>query len=134
MRDDPEHRLQVAVAKYLKYALPSEILWTSTLNGAYLTQRQRTKMAESGLRRGIPDIIITVPGRGVFMIELKSDKGTLSAEQKLYRDALQPLGRWALARSLEEVEAAITVFGIVPKVSLRNANRYSFDSVTTEGE
>lgn len=121
MRDDPEHRFQVAVATYFKYALPPDILWTATLNGAYLTINQRVRMKASGLRPGIADLLLVHNGR-VLMLELKSKIGTLSADQKAYRDALGE--NYITAQTIEEVEGALIGWGITPRCEITKANRY----------
>lgn len=123
-RDDPEYRFQCDVAKYLTWALPPEILWTATLNGLYRTPKQRTDMADAGLRPGIPDLVFVLPGRGTKMIELKSDTGSLMTEQKCYRDALGP-DNWALCRTLENVRDALISWGVTPLCEIGKANRYA---------
>lgn len=53
---------------------------------------------------GIPDILGCINGR-LFAIEVKSEKGALSVEQKRWRDdILREGGAWVCARSLEEVQ------------------------------
>ena len=122
-RDDPEHKLQCAVAEYLTYSLPPDILWTATLNGAHLGVSQRVKMKAAGLRPGIADIVLAGRSGRVAMIELKVEKRPLSGEQKAWATAL---GRfWATCRSLEDVEAALVQFGITPRCSIEKANRYA---------
>lgn len=120
--NDPEHKFQVAVATYFKYALPPDVLWTATLNGAYLTMNQRVRMKASGLRPGIADLLLVHNGR-VLMLELKSKIGSLSKEQRDYRDALGPA--YIVARTLEEVEAALIGWSIQPTCTIGSANRYA---------
>jgi hypothetical protein len=125
--DDPEHKLQVAVATYLKWALPDDVLSTASMAGARMGHTTRAKARAAGQTRGWPDIML-MPTDGVCrFIELKApDNGTLTAEQRGFRDHCARSNRmvWALARSLEEVERALIAFGITPRVSWRHANRY----------
>jgi hypothetical protein len=125
--NNEEHRLQVAVATYLRYALPPRILWTSTLNGEFMHTVQRAKAKAAGRRAGVPDLLFVLPGGRCCFIELKAARGVLSEEQKLYRDALG--SNWALARTLEDVEAALIGWGITPLCEIGKANRYSLDGI-----
>lgn len=116
-RSNPEHALQVSVKQFLILALPPQIEWTSSLAGAHLGPAQRSKMKASGLRPGFPDLVFIIRRRA-YWIELKSDVGVLSADQRRVLDALHPES-WAVCRSVDDVAAALTKWG----VELR---RYSF--------
>lgn len=121
--DNPEARLQKSVVEYLTFALPPDILWTATLNGIPMTMNARNKAKAQGLRPGIADIVLVIPGRGARMLELKSDAGRLSAEQKDWAAAMRSW--WVTARDLETVEAALRGWGIVPRYPISQANRYA---------
>lgn len=107
---NPEAKLQATVVQYLKLALPADVLWTATLNGISMTMFARTKAKAQGMRPGISDLIVVIPGKGARFIELKSDVGRLSDEQKEWAAALRSW--WATCRSVEEVADALTSWGI----------------------
>ncbi len=109
-RTNPEHALQVQVAQYLRFCLPPEIEWTSSLAGAYLGPSQRSKMKASGLRPGWPDIQLCIRRR-IHFIELKSDAGVLSVDQKRVLAALHP-DAWRVCRNLDEVVRALVDWGV----------------------
>lgn len=119
----PEADLQKAVAAYLRLALPrsSGIFWSATMNGTRLpTEAARRRAKEQGLNAGVPDLVFIVirpvPGLSVgdtYWLELKAPQGgALTPEQKeIITHALYPHGRGAVARSIEQVEAALTAWG-----------------------
>lgn len=123
--DDPEHRFQVSVIRYLQYALPPEYLFTANAAGVRVSMNVAVKMKAAGVRRGWPDIQILFPSAVTRYLELKADTG-LSQEQRDFRDACKATGRdiWALCRTLEQVEAALIRWGIKPKCGVDAANRY----------
>lgn len=134
-RETPEADLQERVVRYLTYALPREIEWTATLSGAHLGQNQRMMAKRTGLRRGLSDFILLAPARGAFFLEVKPPKGQRSGagQHRQYRGLTEDQQRWAntagnrwrTCHSLEEVEAAITYWGMTPRCSIEQANRYA---------
>lgn len=109
-RQNPELALQIAVARFLSLALPTDVEWTASLSGAHLGPAQRSKMKASGLRPGFPDLMM-IFRRRTYYIELKAEKGVLSSDQKRVLAALHP-DCWAVCRSLDEVVAALTRWGV----------------------
>ena len=120
-RANPEAVLQKAVVEYFEFALPPEILWTATLNGHPMTMFARNKARAQGMRAGIADLVLVIPGRGARFIELKSDVGRLSPEQKAWAAALRSW--WVTCRDLPSVEAALISWGIEPRYPVARANR-----------
>lgn len=49
---------------------------------------------QMGMRKGVPDLVLPIPMRGFhgLYIEMKTEKGRLSAEQKRWADALKTFG------------------------------------------
>lgn len=132
-RQTPEADFQAAVVEYLTWALPERVLWTATLNGAYLSAKQRMKMKEAGMRRGISDIVLVDPGRGAFFLECKPPPGKglhkrwLTPEQQQWCNALDK--RWQTCTSLESVEQALLIWGIKPTRPIERAHRYDVDGL-----
>lgn len=137
-RAHPEEDLQGTVVIYLTYALPKEIEWTATLSGAHLGDNQRAKAKRTGLRRGLSDFVLVRPSAGAFFLEVKPPRGQrsgagghrqyrgLTVEQQRWADALGK--RWQTCHSLEEVEAALILWGIEPRCSIAQANRYALQA------
>lgn len=111
-RAAPEAKLQISVKQYLSYCLPDDILWTASLTGVHLSMQARTKAKAMGVRRGFPDLMFLFPDGVTRYIELKTATGSLSPEQREFRDRAKPYGVWALCRSLDEVIAALRSWGI----------------------
>lgn len=110
-RANPEHRLQVEVRRFLEFALPASIYWTSSLTGASLSMNARLKAKAAGVRRGLPDLLFVFPDGVTRFLELKTATGTLTPEQKDFRARFEPLGIFRVARSVQEVEAALRAWG-----------------------
>lgn len=127
----PEHALQVAVAEYLWWALPADCIFTASQAGARMSMATAAKAKAAGQARGWPDIQIMPPDGVCRFIELKSETGSLTPDQRAFRDrcisAKERTGRivWSLARDLDEVEAALIRFGIQPRRRVAKANRYA---------
>ena len=106
---DEEHQIQKAYFEilawnekdfpYLKYifAIP---------NGGHRHISVAKKMKAEGVKRGIVDLIIPIitEGKHGMFIEVKTEKGVMSKEQKEYRDFLITGGYdYALCRSCDEL-------------------------------
>ena len=115
-RGAPEAKLQMTVRRYLEYALPADIMWTASLTGVFLSPQARAKAKAMGVRRGWPDLSFMFPDGVTRFIELKAD-GSLSPEQRDFRDLSRPHGVWALCRSVEGVEAVLISWGVKLKAS-----------------
>ncbi len=88
---------QFAEASKRKY--PELFLLYSTLNGVKLTIGQAVKAKKSGLKKGVPDLVLPVPAgefHGLY-IELKREKGgVVSPEQRMWLDMLNGCGYKAM--------------------------------------
>lgn len=111
-RSHPEFRLTVAIADFLKAAWPLAVLPVSHFPaGEQRDARTGAKLKAMGTAPGWPDFIVNLPGGHVGYIEVKADKGRLSTEQAAFRDAVVTNGaRWALCRSVEEVQMTLTAW------------------------
>jgi hypothetical protein len=121
--DDAEHRFQVSVATYLKFALPDEYRFTASAAGVKVGMQTAVKMKAAGQQRGWPDLIIRNRKTGACRwLELKAKGGRPTPEQQVFIDEVP--GHTAVCRTLEEVESALIGWGITPKCSIEGANRY----------
>lgn len=64
---------------------------TASLNGVFMSVGQRMKANRSGLNKGTPDLSLPCARRGYhgLYIEMKTDDGILSSDQKIWRDFLK---------------------------------------------
>jgi len=70
-------------------------------NGGHRHITVASKMKAEGVRRGVPDYMLAIPknGKPGMFIELKSETGSLSTEQKEMRDLLVAQGyHWVCAK------------------------------------
>lgn len=115
-RAAPEAKLQIAVKEYLGWCLPDDVIWTASLAGhGKMTMQARNKAKAMGLKAGWPDLQFLFADGVTRYIELKSDVGSLSPEQRAFRERAQPAGVWALCRSVAEVETALRGWGAAMK-------------------
>lgn len=110
-RANPEARLQIAVKQYLNLCLPDSVFWSASLTGTYLTPRARERAKAMGVRRGVPDFVFVFPDGVTRWIELKAPGGSLTPEQREFRDRFAPLGIFAVCRSVDEVSAQLRAWG-----------------------
>lgn len=108
-RSSPEHRLQVALFDYLAFALRPELEARAVPNGEKRHIAVASRLKAEGVRRGTPDIFICLPQGRIAWLEMKAAKGSLSPEQKAFRDKVLALGHlWASAKSIDEALEHLT--------------------------
>jgi len=99
-----EHQLQVAVARFLDVALPKSVRACHVPNGGRRDAKTGARLKREGVKPRVADFVIFMRGGTCAMIELKTDKGRLSAAQKDWQDWAGEYGLpYAVCRSLEEV-------------------------------
>ena len=109
-----EHRIQVALVEFLHMALKPEVVWSAIPNGEKRHIRVAQRLKNEGVRRGTPDLFFCLPEGRVAWLEMKAAKGSLSEDQKIFRDRVQALGhRWALARSVDEAAIHLASWGVL---------------------
>ncbi|MDX6770215.1 MAG: hypothetical protein SF051_11840, partial [Elusimicrobiota bacterium] len=90
-----EEALQRQVAAFLDARLPPDCRHTHLASGGLRSKAVAGKLKAAGVRRGAPDHVIVAPhalcGQGATVwLELKSEDGRLSEDQKAWRAALTP--------------------------------------------
>lgn len=116
-----ERELHAAVAQFLRLTLRPPTVWTTFPAGGGGLERGRM-LARLGLRPGIPDILVWHPApsaaegaRSVIMVglELKTDIGRQSVVQRTVEEDFGAAGaRYALCRSVDDVQAALVAAGV----------------------
>ena len=112
MANKPEAIEQIKVAKFLEMI---GALYTCSLAGAYLSVGQLTQLKRMGYTKGTPDIMVFHPGRSPYVhglfIEMKSEKGRVSDEQKEWGKRAEELGyRYYVCHSAEEAIGIIRTY------------------------
>ena len=107
-----EHALQVAVVEYMTLMVRPELYWSAIPNGGKRNISVAVKLKREGVRRGTPDLYVMLPDGKIAWLELKVKGGSLSLEQRAFRDVCNRLGHhWAVAKSLDEVIAFLQKIG-----------------------
>lgn len=114
MTDLTEHQIQKIIVQYLDLVLPPFIRVVACSNN----ERNRVaahRAKERGMRKGYPDLTLIgaaikaetcEPERCLVLglIEVKTTKGSLTKEQREWRDWAKSTGiPWGLARSVDDV-------------------------------
>jgi hypothetical protein len=102
---------------FLGKALPDDAYFSAIDHARKMSKAAGAQRKARGVKAGLPDWLIVWHGITLW-IERKVD-ASLSEGQKTTRDALRANGHhWALAKSLEDVEAACRDVGIPLKATL----------------
>jgi hypothetical protein len=128
-----EHAIQVAIADFLRVALPETAIFFAVPNGAELKGKSYDKgggktgryspaaerLKREGLTPGVADLIVIdadpFPGGGsrVIGLEVKSAKGRPSEDQKEWAQKAQKAGvRYYVVRSIEDAARALASEGV----------------------
>jgi len=109
-----EAALHRTVAQYLDLALPANCVWSTVGHGGFpLPVRTAARLKASGLKAGVPDLMLIFGGKPYF-IEIKTPLGKLSRSQQEMHARLRAAGaQVAVCRSVEEVRDALKGWGIV---------------------
>lgn len=128
-RASPEQDFHAkAVAPYLRLALAPGVLWLHIPNGGARSAVEGGILKAMGARAGAFDLMFVWHAAGwglapcLAFLELKApgSAGKLSKDQEDFALALNALGvPWAVARSIEEVDAALRQMGVPVRTSVR---------------
>jgi hypothetical protein len=98
-----EHQLQVSLCEYLRLAARPESFWFAVGNGGRRPIGVARKLKAEGVKAGVADLAFMLPWGRMAFLELKIKGGSLSPEQKQFRDICAALGHpWAVAKTLDE--------------------------------
>lgn len=103
-----ENNLQAEIYKWFNnnYCLKNmndRALIFSIPNGGTRNIREAMTFKATGLLKGASDLVVIFPNGKLFFVELKTDKGIQSSEQKDFECRVSSLGyEYHLIRSLEE--------------------------------
>ena len=107
----------------LKYSSIPNSTWTSSI-------KQKVRNKQSGLRPGLPDLLIALPGTGLLFIELKRTKqGVVSKAQQDWIDTINscPGAQAYVCKGFEAAKAVIEQFIVIrPSVGQRTGPELVF--------
>ena len=89
------------------------LTFTHPANGAHKSPATAGLMKALGQQAGVSDLLVWAVGARHFAVELKSDRGRLSAAQAAWMHRMAHLGFHVhVCRSLDEVQAALAAEGL----------------------
>ena len=98
-----EHQLQSTLCEYMRLNLRRDCDFYAVPNGGARHIRVAVRLKAEGVKRGVPDLHIMMPGGRLVYLEMKIKGGSLSADQKAFRDMARALGfEWGMARTLDQ--------------------------------
>lgn len=99
MKLSPEDALQLECVTFLRTMCPAIFFWHTANENKLISllpaKRQfflRKKMAVLGLTPGVPDLILTWPGKNILFIELKAGKNKPTPDQTKFLRRIESLG------------------------------------------
>lgn len=108
----PEDRLHIDVVHFLRIACP-DLCFFHSPNGGARDKREAAKLKAMGVRPGVADLGLMLPGGRMGWIELKADKGRQSPGQVEFQASCQRLDHpYLVCRSLAEVQGALDAWGV----------------------
>ena len=117
-RKTPEQNFQMDIKQYLDLALPFPHAWFGASAATGTSKTTGGILKAMGYQAGTPDMLVTYQGQTIWL-ELKSASGSLTKVQEQCRDDLVTSGcKWALVRTLEDVERALRCFGVPLRASV----------------
>lgn len=84
-----EEYIQFQLAQWLR---ENNYTFFHVPNGGYRRKAEAGRLKAIGVRAGVHDLIILLPGAVTLFVELKTDKGALSPKQKKFHEEIAKLG------------------------------------------
>ncbi len=109
-RDQPEYRLQCAVAAVLWARAKPGVFWTALPFGEKRTAKTGARLKRMGVRPGAGDLLLAKADKPPMMLELKVGKNTQAPSQKETQAAWEAAGgfyevAWGYKQAIECLEA-----------------------------
>lgn len=108
----PEDSVHVSILEWIAAVRPDAIVWHIP-NGGHRTRGVALKMKRLGVRPGVADLEVVIPGHPTIYLEVKAAKGVVSPEQRQFGADMISAGRaWAIVRGIDDVRATFAENGI----------------------
>jgi hypothetical protein len=112
-RQQPEHRIQRAIADHLRARAHRDVYWFHPANGGGRSVIEGAILKACGVRAGTPDLIC-IRGGKTFGLELKAEGGRLSDSQKLAHEEMRAAGaEVAVATGIDQALATLEGWGML---------------------
>jgi hypothetical protein len=108
-----EFELHCAVADTLRVSLTKGWWWTTIDHGEERPVTAGERLKRKGVQPGLPDLLLIDADGKHYWIELKTNKGRLSADQKHFEEMLGDRIWWAVAYGYEAAIDILKQIGAV---------------------
>jgi len=113
-----EEPLHIAVADFLRAALPLDAVFHHSPNEGRHTKGYRARQLRKGMRPGWPDLEVLHDGSMLFF-EAKTPQGSLSVAQRRCHADIEAAGGFVTTvRSVDEVEMYLRMCGVPLRASV----------------
>src|SRR5258708_7547193 len=110
-----EDQIQAAIVEWIR-TVALGVLVFAVPNGGLRTKAEAARLKWTGVLAGVPDLIVLAPVGRVFALEVKTEVGRLSENQREIFDCLVALGvQRAIVRSIDDVRRAFSAWGLEPR-------------------
>lgn len=109
---DQEFNLHRSVIQLLQFNGTRGLIYYHCPNGEHRSKRTGARLKAMGVRPGVADICLVLPGGTAAFLELKSAKGRTSTEQRVFRADCESVGaKYAVAASIEAAAEELSAWG-----------------------
>jgi len=113
-RDNPEHRLQCALADHIRMVGRRDMWWSALPFGEFRAKRTAAKLKAAGVRPGAPDLAFLFGGH-FYGLEVKVKGGTQSEEQiRTEAEIATGGGTYAVGKGLDQCLDILRGWGVLP--------------------
>jgi predicted RecB family endonuclease len=107
-----EARIQSAIVDWVRAVAPDLVCFHCP-NGGLRDKAEAARLKWIGVLAGIPDLVVLGRDGQTWLVEVKTDDGALSTDQRAMRDRLTTMRvPYVVARSIDEVRRAFAIWGI----------------------
>lgn len=109
----PEEVLQKAACRFLNVSCGDVYYYHVPNQRGTRKGWEQGLLTGMGMQRGVADLALILPGGQAAFLEFKTLKGQQSPDQRQFQRLVTERGaKYALCRSLEDVEAALVSWGV----------------------
>jgi len=107
-----EAKIQAAIVEWIRTVAP-ELIVFHPANGGLRSKAEAARFKWLGVLAGVPDLVVIGLDGRVWLIEVKTERGCLSDEQRVIKDRCVVLRvPYAVVHSIDEVRRAFQIWGI----------------------
>ncbi len=114
-----EARIQASIVDWVRTVAPDLVCFHPP-NGGLRSKSEAARLKWIGVLAGVPDLVVIGCDGQIWLIEVKTDDGALSSDQRAMRDRLTAMRvPYAVARSTDDVRKAFAIWGIETRETAR---------------